>query len=402
MLFKPALKFLDDAAEKLGYSEDDIAVLKQPERVVEVAVPVKMDSGQLKIFRGFRVQYNRKRGPYKGGLRYHPEVNMDEVKTLAFWMMVKCAVVDIPFGGSKGGIEVNPKELSKRELERLTREFTRKMGDFIGPKLDVPAPDVNTGEQEMGWVVDEYSKIVGRFTPAVVTGKPLNLGGSRGRDRATGFGGVVVAKQLARMLKLAPKNTSVAVQGFGNVGYHFAREAEAAGFRVVGVSDSKGGIWNDQGLKIEKVMKHKDKTGSVVGFKGSKKLSADEILEQEVDILAPAALENAITSKNVSQIKAKVIIEMANGPVERGAYQKLTKKGISIVPDILANAGGVATSFFEWQQNLKGESWPEKKVLRKLELKMKKAFSDVWQTAKQKKTNLKLASYILALRRLIS
>jgi len=333
-------------------------------------------------------------------LRYHQQVDMDEVKTLAFWMAMKCAVVDIPFGGGKGGIQVDPKKLSKGELERLTRIFAQKLTPFIGPQVDVLAPDVNTTPEIMGWILDEYSKLTGEFTPAVITGKPLALGGLRGRDKATGWGGVKVLGELARRLKMNARKTTVAIQGLGNVGYWFALEAHKAGFKIVGLSDSKGAIWNEKGLDPAKVMEYKNFTGSIAGFPGSKAMPGGKILEQKVNVLVPAALESVITAKNAGRVKAKIIIEMANGPVEAETYRKLTRKGLVIVPDVLANAGGVATSYLEWVQNRSGDMWEENYVLDRLEKIMSKAFAETWNISKEYKTDLKTAAYMVATKRI--
>lgn len=401
MLFKSALSFLEIAGKKLGKDKGEIKKLKKPDRIIQVKIPVNMDDGSTKVFEGYRVQYNDARGPYKGGLRYHQKVSMDEVKALSFWMAVKCAVVDVPFGGGKGGIKVDPKKLSAGELERLTRGFTRKLAKFIGPRVDVPAPDVNTTPRIMGWIVDEYSKIRGEFTPAVVTGKPLEVGGSKGREIATGWGGVVVLRELCRKANLPPKKTTVAVQGMGNVGYWFAKTARDLGYKVVGLADSRGAIWNERGLDPEKVLAYKKETGSVRGFAGAEEMSESKFFSRQVDVLVPAALENAITAQNAGKIKARVIIEMANGPVEAAAFARLVKRGVLIVPDILANAGGVATSYLEWAQNLSGEHWTEKRVLGRLEKIMVKAFAAVWGLAEKEKIDLKLASYMIAVERIL-
>lgn len=401
-LFEQALSFLDEAAARLSLPKASFEVLRHPQRVIEVSLPLWRDDGILEILRGYRVQHNNFRGPYKGGLRYHPRVSMDEVKTLAFWMTIKCAVVDIPFGGAKGGIEVNPKKLSPAELERLTRLFIRVLTPFIGPETDVPAPDVNTDARMMGWIADEYSKLVHKYTPAIVTGKPLALGGLPGREQATGWGGVVVLRELAKKLGRKPEGTTVAVQGFGNVGYWFAKTARDAGFKVVGLSDSKGAIRNDRGLDPAEVRAYKQSTGHLTGFPGSKPLSIAKILTQKVDVLVPAALENAITARNVGSVKSKIIIEMANGPIEARVYQRLVKRGTVIVPDILANAGGVGASYLEWLQNRSGRQLKEKVVLEKLAKMMTGAFREVWNLAQKQRVDLKLAAYMLALKRLVN
>ncbi|MBI3626518.1 Glu/Leu/Phe/Val dehydrogenase, partial [Candidatus Uhrbacteria bacterium] len=350
---------------------------------------------------GFRVQYNSARGPYKGGLRYHPQTDLDEVKALSFWMAIKCATVDIPYGGGKGGITVDSKKLSQGELERLTRTFTRALKDFIGPQIDIPAPDVYTNSQIMAWIVDEFSKIQGKFTPAVVTGKPLNLGGSLGRSMATGQGGFFVWQELAGLKKIVPAKTTVAIQGFGSVGESFAEIASHAGYKVVAVSDSKGGVYAAGGLDLRQLKAHKEKTGRVEGFTGAKNISNEALLELPVDLLVPAALENQITDKNAKKIKARYVLELANGPTTPEADVVLFKNGITVIPDVLANAGGVTVSYFEWQQNLADEKWTEKQVNDKLAVKMSAAFKSVWQSAEKHKTDLRTAAYILAVKRII-
>lgn len=399
-LLNSALSILDKAAKKISLPRSIRQMLRAPQRVIEVSLPLRRDDGRLQILRGYRVQYNNARGPYKGGLRYHPAVNLDEVKTLAFWMTIKCAVADIPFGGGKGGIAVDPKKLSSGELERLTRLLTQRLYPVLGPHTDVPAPDVNTTAQTMAWVMDEYSKLRGEATPAVVTGKPVVLGGLAGRDKATGWAGVVILQELAKKLKMVSGKTRIAVQGFGNVGYWFAHAAHAAGFRVVGLADSHGVIWNERGLIPEELHAHKEKAGSLAGFSGGQNIAAQKFLEQKVDVLVPAALENVVTTKNAGRIKVKIILEMANGPVEAAASRRLVKKGVVIVPDVLANAGGVAASYLEWVQNLSGEQWEETYVLGRLEKIMQKAFAEVWQVSRDTKTDLKLAAYIVALKRI--
>lgn len=373
--------------------------LATPQRILEFDFPVKMDNGRVKIFKGFRVQHNNFLGPYKGGIRFHPQVSLEEVKALAAWMMLKCAVANLPFGGSKGGVIVDPKKLSEKELERLSRAYIKKISPAIGPKKDVPAPDVNTDEKIMAWMQDEYEKQVGKKTPAAFTGKPVKQSGSKGRGIATGFGGVFVLEKLIQKLKLSKKGITVAVQGFGNVGYNFAYFALKSGFRVVAVSDSKGGVVSNS-LNIKKIMAWKKKTGSVVNFPGTEKITNENLLELPVDILVPAALENVINKKNASKIKAQAIIEMANGPVTPEADRILQRKNILSVPDILANSGGVTVSYFEWLQNIKKEKWSQEKVIKKLKNKISKAFEEVWQESKKRKVNLRTAAYIVALNRL--
>jgi glutamate dehydrogenase/leucine dehydrogenase len=403
--FEGALAQLEKANKIAKLKEEIFASLKQPERQIEVNFPLRRDSGKVEIVRGYRVQYNNWLGPFKGGLRYHPEVDINEVKALAFWMTIKNAVCGVPFGGGKGGIEIDPKVLSKREIEGLTREFARKLAPNIGPKVDVPAPDVNTNSKIMDWLEDEFSKITGKKTLAVVTGKSLSNGGSEGREEATGLGGFFVLEELLRKLNLKRPQT-VAIQGFGNVGIHIGLLLFQAGHKVVAVSDSKGGIYNKEGcgLNVLEVADCKAKTGKVTdylsGSKGIIAVSNEKLLELSVDILIPAALEGVINSKNAQKIKAKMVFEMANGPTTAEADEILAKRKILVVPDVLANSGGVTVSYFEWLQNMKNERWAKTEVNRKLEKKMILAFSEVWAIYKREKTSLRTAAYILALLRL--
>jgi len=372
--------------------------LKTPDNVIEVDVPLVMDSGEAKIFRGYRVQHNNIRGPYKGGLRFHPQVDLDEAKALAFWMTMKNAVVGVPFGGGKGGIEVDPKELSEGELERLTRNFARELAHVIGPEKDVPAPDVGSTAQMMHWIADEYSKHVGEHSPAVVTGKPVEHGGSEGRTEATGYGGGYV---LERMLEKLGKNTkgTVAIQGFGNVGSYLAEYLQREGFTIVGLSDSKGGIYVPEGIDSAAAENYKKEKGTLAGFAG-KNISNDEILALPVDILVPAALENAITEKNADAVHASIVLELANGPTTIEADTILNARGIIVIPDILANAGGVAVSYFEWEQNRSGEKWTKDDVLAKLKPMMEDATDRVVAESKAKNISLRDAAYSVALRTL--
>ncbi|MGE5392209.1 MAG: Glu/Leu/Phe/Val family dehydrogenase [Candidatus Saccharibacteria bacterium] len=397
--FKSALQQLQKAAETLNLEPEILNRLKQPERILSVSIPVKMDNGETKIFSGFRVQYNDSRGPYKGGLRYHPQVNMDEVKALAFWMTIKNAVVGIPYGGGKGGIAVDPSRLSKGELERLSRKFISMIYKDIGPRVDVPAPDVNTTPEIMGWMVDEYSKLTGVWSPAVITGKPLSVGGLPGREEATGFGGVEVLKLAARLLKLK-KGATVAIQGFGNVGYYFALFAQEAGFKVVAVSDSKTGIFAEKGLDVRKVRDWKKQTGGLSGFAGSRDLTNDKLLLLPVDVLVPAALENQIHEGNARKIKAKLILEMANGPTTPDADKILNKRNIPVIPDVLSNSGGVATSYMEWAANLSGDLPGKADILKRLTVYMERAFEGLVETQKQHQTDYRTAAFVLAIRRI--
>ncbi len=392
----------------LDEKKNIIEILRHPKRLVRVSLPVAMDSGEIKVYEGYRVQYNDARGPFKGGLRYHPEVDEDEVTSLAFWMAIKCAVADIPMGGGKGGIIVNPKELSIGELERLTRALARTLAPVVGPTVDVPAPDVYTTPQMMSWFKDEYSKIVGKDSPAVITGKPMDDGGSKGRDKATGLGAVYSLEAYlqknpafsANSADSAGKEISVAVQGFGNAGLHFV-ELSHENWKIVATSDSKGAIYNPQGLNITDLIKHKEETKSVIDFPGSKNISNEELLALEVDVFVPAALNSVITEKNWENVKAKTIVEIANGPISLPESEKLFKKGMTIIPDVLANAGGVVVSYFEWDQNMKNESWELLDVNSKLKEKIVSAFSSIWETKEKYSLDLRTAAYVLAVARIL-
>ncbi len=384
----------------LDEKKNIIEILRHPKRLVRVSLPVAMDSGEIKVYEGYRVQYNDARGPFKGGLRYHPEVDEDEVTSLAFWMAIKCAVADIPMGGGKGGIVVNPKELSRGELERLTRALARALAPVVGPLVDVPAPDVYTTPQMMSWFKDEHSKIVGKETPAVTTGKPMDDGGSKGRDKATGLGAVYALEAYLQKTNQSDKEISVAVQGFGNAGLHFA-ELSHESWKIVATSDSKGAIYNPAGLNISDLIKHKEETKSVINFPGSTNISNEELLALEVDVLVPAALNSVITEKNWENVKAKTIVEIANGPISLPESEKLFKKGITIIPDVLANAGGVVVSYFEWDQNMKNENWDLEQVNTKLKDKIVSAFASIWDTKEKYSLDLRTAAYVLAVARIL-
>lgn len=391
---------LKKAADTIKLDVGMLAILQQPKRVLSVSIPVKMDNGEIKVFQGFRVQYNDARGPFKGGLRYHPQVSMDEVKALSFWMAIKNAVVNVPYGGGKGGIIVDPKKLSKGELERLSRKFISLIYKYIGPQVDVPAPDVNTTPEMMGWMVDEYSKLVGSLQLAVITGKPLAIGGSEGREEATGFGGVEVLTQVAKEFKLK-KGASIAIQGFGNVGSFFAELAQKAGFKIVAVSDSKTGIYAPKGLDIKKVLEWKKQMGVLSGFPGIINVTNEKLLELPVDVVVPAALENQIHKGNAKKIKAKVVLEMANGPTTPEADAILARRKIPVIPDVLCNSGGVATSYLEWTQNLSGYYWTKKEVLERLEKYMREAWVNVQKKAIEHNTTHRNAAFILAVERIV-
>jgi len=404
-----AQKQLRKIAEKINLDDDLLSRLIEPDRIVTTALPVKLDDGQIKVFTGYRVQHNNLMGPYKGGLRYHPNVDMAEVKALAFWMTMKCAVVDVPFGGGKGGITVDPRMLSQNELEVLTRVFAQRLTPVIGPELDVPAPDVNTTPQIMTWIMDEYAKVTGNTSKAVITGKPIEDGGSQGRTEATGLGGVYVLIKMLKNLNIDPSGLTVAVQGIGNVGYHAAYYLEKEGFKIVAISDSKEAIHVPSGLNPEKTLKcKKDRgmlsncycVGEICDIKGGTIISNEELLELPVDILVPAALENVIISENAGKIKAKIILELANGPVTEDADEMLNKKGITVIPDILANAGGVCTSYYEWYQNMHNESWQKDEVFDKLKQQMERVTDEVFNSSKENNVTLRDGAYILALKRL--
>ncbi|MBI1961489.1 MAG: Glu/Leu/Phe/Val dehydrogenase [Parcubacteria group bacterium] len=401
LAFSNAMRQLDGAAAHLGLDLGEVAKLKEPDRIYEFDIPVAMDDGSQKSFKGYRVQFNNARGPYKGGIRFHPQVDLDEVKALAFWMAIKTAVVNIPMGGGKGGVSVNPKELSQSELERLARGWVQNMAQHIGPHQDVPAPDVNTNPKIMDWMADEYGKISGDKTAAAFTGKSLEYGGSEGRGTATGQGGFYVLEELAASLGMQSAGRRVVIQGFGNVGYHFAQLVQRAGYVIAGVSDSKGGVYDANGLDLEAVMKAKQEKGSVIDYAAGTKVTNQEMLEQECDILVPAALENQITAENAGAVRAKIVLELANGPTTPEADGILWSKKIYVAPDVLTNAGGVTVSYFEWGQNLAREHWSEREVLAKLELVMKNAFNAVWDTHKKHGVELRTAAFMVAVRRIV-
>ncbi len=394
--FQNAMKLLDRAAKVANIQNYE--VLKSAKRTIMVRVPLKRDDGSITFVNGYRVQYNDARGPTKGGIRFHPKVDLDEVKALAFWMTIKNAVVDIPYGGAKGGVAINPKELSERELEQVSRNFIKEIHQFIGPEKDIPAPDVYTNEKVMAWMLDEYDKIKGGNYPGVITGKPLSLGGSRGRAYSTALGGVFVLEDAVDEFNIGNK---VVIQGFGNAGSNMAKFLHDKGFKIIAVSDSKGGVYSPEGLDIEKLIEFKKETGSVVNFPGTKQVSNKEILELETDILIPAALENQITKENADRIKAKIVAELANGPVSFEADEILSKKGVIVIPDVLFNAGGVTVSYFEWVQNLYGYYWDEEEVNAKLKEKMSNAFNEILKVHDKYKTNLRDAAYIIAMQRIL-
>jgi glutamate dehydrogenase (NAD(P)+) len=400
LFLENALKSLDEAAAILNIDPNIHEVLRQPKRVVVVSVPIKRDDGSIKVFTGVRVQHTNARGPYKGGVRYYPSVDVEEVTALAMLMTWKCAVVDLPYGGAKGGVACNPKELSKNELERITRRYTAMIYEVIGPYVDIPGPDVYTDAQTMAWMVDTYSQMRGVLTPEVATGKPVSLYGSLGRHDATSRGLVYTVKEFMKTVNKPLKDARIAIQGYGNVGYNAAKILhEEYGAKIVAVSDSKGGIYSEKGLIPQKVMEHKEKTGSVVGFNGAKQITNEEVLTTPCDILIPAALENAVTKQIAEKINASAVAEGANGPTTPEADKVLKERGIVVIPDILANAGGVTVSYFEWVQNLKRETWTLEEVHAKLEAKMVKGFRDVLEASRKYEVTMRQAAMAVAVQK---
>ncbi|MCM0042475.1 MAG: hypothetical protein RLZZ358_1202 [Bacteroidota bacterium] len=387
------------AAEKLGLSDEVYNVLKNPAKQVIVSLPITMDNGKIQVFEGIRVIHSNILGPAKGGIRFAPDVHLDEVRALAAWMTWKCAVVDIPYGGAKGGVRCNPREMSKGEIERLVRAYTMSMIDVIGPDKDIPAPDMGTGPREMAWLMDEYSKAHGMTIPAVVTGKPLVLGGSLGRTEATGRGVMVSALAAMQKLKINPFTATCAVQGFGNVGSWAARLLEERGLKVVAISDHTGAFYNEKGINVVEAIAYRDgNNGTLEGYTGGDKMeNAGDLLTLQVDVLVPAAVEDVITIANADQIKAKLIVEGANGPTSAKADAILNEKGIMAVPDILANAGGVTVSYFEWVQNRLGYKWTADRVNRRSDRIMKDAFDNVYQASIKYNVPMRIAAYIVAI-----
>lgn len=408
-LFTDAKQRLESALKYVSMSEDAIEHLKYPKASLTVSIPVRMDNGSLRMFQGFRVRYDDTRGPTKGGVRYHPNVSLEEVQSLAFWMTFKCAVLNLPFGGAKGGITLNPKELSRMELERLSRGYIDAIADFIGPDVDSLAPDVYTNSMIMGWMMDQYSIIRRQITPAVVTGKPISMGGSLGRDTATATGAFFVIETILPKFQKLPQNTTVAVQGFGNAGAWIAELLFTAGYKVVAVSDSQGAIYSKKGLDIPSIRNFKEShrgirelycKGTVCNTSETEVLSNQELLAIEVDVLIPAALENQITIENVNDIKAKFIFEVANGPINSAADETLKARGIHVFPDILVNAGGVTVSYFEWVQNRSGFYWTLAEVNQRLRQKMVEETEQIWEIAQQQNISPRTAAYVHALNRL--
>jgi glutamate dehydrogenase (NAD(P)+) len=400
--FEVALEQLDEAAKLIKLDNGMHKILAHPKRVLTVSVPIRMDNGEITVFTGFRSQHNDARGPYKGGIRYHPQVTIDEVKALSMWMTWKCAIAELPYGGGKGGIICNPKEMSEGELERMTRRYAYAISDIIGPHTDIPAPDVYTGGKEMAWIMDTYSALKGNFVqPELITGKPLAIGGSLGRNEATGRGLSFTVREAAKKLKINLKTATVAVQGFGNAGQFAAQLIEELGAKIIAVSDSQGGVYNKNALQVGSLRKHKEKTGSVVGFSGAKSISNEDLLETECTILIPAALENQITKKNAGKIGAKIMAEAANGPTTPDADDTLYKNKVLVIPDVLANGGGVTVSYFEWLQNLRREYWSENDVNERLDRNITKAFLDVYDTHEKYGVNMRKASTLLAVNRVV-
>jgi glutamate dehydrogenase (NAD(P)+) len=394
-----AQRQFDNAAQILNLSPGLRAVLREVRRELLVRFPVKMDDGSLRVFEGYRVQHNTTRGPAKGGIRFHAQTSLEEVKALAMWMTWKCALMNIPYGGAKGGVVVDPRELSHRELERLTRRFASEISLLIGPDSDIPAPDVNTNAEVMAWIMDTISMEAGYSIPAVVTGKPLDIGGSEGRPSATGRGVTISAIEICTRLQRDPAATTVAVQGFGNVGSVSAQLMAERGFRICAVSDVAGGVYDPAGFDVPALLEHRRSSGAVAGFPGSRAISNSELLELPVDILVPAALENQITARNAGRIQASVIIEGANGPTTPDADLILEQRGIVVVPDILANAGGVTVSYFEWVQDLQSFFWEEGEINRQLERILRRAFVQMCEQADLHQVSLRLGAYLVAVKR---
>lgn len=388
-------------AKLLNLGKAELGILTTPKRSLTFRFPVKLDSGRTMHIDGCRVQFNDARGPTKGGIRFHPQVNLEEIKTLAFLMALKCAVVNLPYGGAKGGIAIEPKQFSEKELERVSRGYIREIHNYIGPDTDIPAPDVNTNPKIMAWMLDEYEKIKGRHVPAAITGKPVALQGSMARDFSTSIGGVYVLQEISKQFSTNPKKASVAVQGFGNVGMNIAKILYEFGYKVVAVSDSRGGIYNPKGVNIKDAVMHKERTGALAKFKGAREISNMELLELNVNVLVPAALEDQITKKNAGNVKAKIVLEMANRPINPEADDILLDRKIFVVPDILANAGGVVVSYFEWVQNSMNFYWSEAEVLEKLKAYMTNAVKALSKVCIDFKCDMRKSLYIDAIKKIL-
>ncbi len=398
-LYEVAVAQFNDAAERLGLSQPMRAILSKPKRELVVNFPVRMDNGDVEMFTGYRVQHNINRGPAKGGIRFSPFVSLDEVRALAMWMTWKCAVAGIPFGGAKGGVVCDPRKMSRAELERMTRRYATEISLLIGPNSDIPAPDMNTNPQVMAWIMDTYSMHQGYSVPAVITGKPLSIGGSEGRLEATARGVQVITREAIRDYGMVPQDCSIVVQGFGNVGSITARLLHEMGCKIVGISDISGGVYNAKGINIPRALRYSKEHGTLLGLPETEPVSNKELLELPCDILIPAALENQLTIENATQIKARMIVEAANGPTTPEADHILNDRGITIVPDVLANAGGVTVSYFEWVQDLQRFFWAEQEINQKLEAIMVRAYQAVQRKSQEQETNLRLGAYLLAVAR---
>ena len=400
--FEVALTQLEEASKILNLEKGMLEILSNPKRILTVSIPTRMDDGSIKVFTGYRSQHNDARGPHKGGIRYHPDVTLDEVKALSMWMTWKCAIANIPYGGGKGGIICNPKQMSENELERMTRRFAYLIADIIGPYKDIPAPDVYTGGKEMAWIMDTYSALKGNYVqPEVITGKPLAVGGSLGRTEATGRGLAYTVREAAKKRNMDMKQATFVVQGFGNAGQFASKLVEEQGAKMIAASDSQGAIINTNGISVDELMKFKTETGSIVGFGDAKSITNDELLETECTLLIPAALENQITKNNVDKIKTQIIAEAANGPTTPEADDILYKKNILVIPDVLANGGGVTVSYFEWLQNLRREYWTEEEVNNRLDMNITKSFFDVYDTHEKYKVDMRKAATLLAVQRVV-
>ena len=403
--YENVLKTVQSAADILGYSESDVEAIKYPERELKVAIPVSMDDGTTHVFEGYRIQHSTSRGPAKGGIRFHPAVNENEVKALAAWMTFKCAVVNIPYGGGKGGVVCDPSELSERELRAIPRRFTAAIAPLIGPEQDIPAPDVGTNAAVMGWMMDTYSMLKGHCVHGVVTGKPIELGGALGRNEATGRGVMFTTKNILKKQNIPVKGTTVAIQGMGNVGSITAKLLDREGMKIVAVSDVSGGIYRSGGLDIPDILNYlaQDRRHLLKDYQaeGISRISNEQLLQLDVTVLVPAALENQINGSNAAQIRADIIVEAANGPISAEADPILSDKGITVVPDILANAGGVVVSYFEWVQNIQSVSWTESEVNEKLKNIMDPAFEAVWEIAEKEHTTLRTGAYLIAVKRVV-
>ena len=398
-VWQMAQRQLDEVASIMGLDENIHAYLREAKRILTVSVPVGMDNGKLKVFEGYRVQHNLSRGPGKGGIRFHPDVTLDEVKALAMWMTWKCALANIPFGGAKGGVICDPKSMSMKEIENLTRRYTSEISIIIGPEKDIPAPDVYTTPQIMAWIMDTFSMQKGYSIPGVVTGKPISIGGSLGRDKATARGLLYVTNEAIKEAGITQKGARVSIQGFGNAGMHAAELMAADGYTVIAVSDSRGGVVNPKGLDVAGLITFKQETGTVAGFSGGERISNKDVLELSCDVLVPAALEKVITRENATRIKAKIVAEAANGPTVPDADQILHDRGIMVLPDILANAGGVSVSYFEWVQDLQESFWEEEEVNERLKRKMVRAFREALEQSKKYKTDMRHGAYVVAVGR---